>query len=511
MTGPRISSAETTGAVVAQPQRGTPSSPSRSSALRSGLVYTLVSAAPRAVAFALLPVFTRVLTPSQYGQLSIAISVTTVAAILFGLGLDTALFRNFFLLDQDLPARERFVSTTWTFLLIAPWAIALVLGAIFAPILDVGRVLSPDQLLLALLAAVISVGSVTVPMVVLRAENRFRDYIAVTATNMIVSTSLSLVFVVWIRGGVLAYLGSIVIGNAATLVVSFRLIPYSRPKPFDWVVLRDTLSLSLPLVPHFLALWALQLADRFLVGAILGTAAAGLYSVASNLSLPMFIIVIGFGQAFMPAYARASKAEDARDSLRLTIASQVAVMSALCLACAALVPAAIHFLTSSQYSSAAGLAPWLVLGYGFQGFYSIPMNGITLTHGNTKGVAVISWTGAATNIGLIVWLAPKYGLEAVAIASAVGYAALLIGVSLFAVYRKAGLPYPWPRIFIIVSAAIMGYIGCVETSGYTSFWDVAARLIWIAAATGVIAMVAVGSRSLPEVVRDLRSLASRSL
>ena len=207
-------------------------------------------------------------------------------------------------------------------------------------------------------------------------------------------------------------------------------------------MVRETLKLSLPIVPHFLLLWALQLADRFLVAVILGTTAAGLYSVASNLALPMFLIVLGFGQAFMPAYARAGKEKSTKVSLQNTIASQVAVMSALCLACAALAPPAIYLLTDRQYASAASLAPWIVLGYGFQGYYAIPMNGITLFHGNTKGLPVISGTGAAVNFGLIVWLAPIYGLEAVAIASAVGYAALLAGVCLFAIYRHARLSYP---------------------------------------------------------------------
>jgi O-antigen/teichoic acid export membrane protein len=480
-------------------------SSSRTSALRSGTVYTIASAAPRGIGFALLPVFTRVLGPSAYGQLSVALSLTTVAAILFALGFDVATFRNVIRLENDPPARAQFVRSTWTFLLVAPWVMALVCGAILVPILSASDVLSSGFLILALIGAAISVGAITVPMVVLRTENRFRHYMYMTASNVIVSTGLSLVLVVWIHGGVVGYLSSVIAGNFATLLVAFRVIPYSRPRPFDAAMVRDTLKLSLPIVPHFVSLWALQLADRFLVAALLGTAAAGLYSVASNLALPMFIIVLGFGQAFMPAYARAGKESDGKRSLHPTIAAQVAVMSILCLTCAALAPPAIRFLTESQYAPAAGLAPWIVLGYGFQGFYAIPMNGITLFHGNTKGLAIVSGTGAAINIGLIVWAAPIYGLEAVAIASAVGYAALLAGVCLFAVYRRARLTYPWPRIFAIVSLAALGYAGCVLTTGDTGVVDVVVRLAWIATATSIIGVIAVGSGNLPEIYRRLRT------
>jgi O-antigen/teichoic acid export membrane protein len=222
------------------------------------------------------------------------------------------------------------------------------------------------------------------------------------------------------------------------------------------------------------------------------------------------MIVLGFGQAFMPAYARAGKAKDPKQSLHPTIAAQVGVMSVLCLACAALAPPAIHFLTASQYGSAASLAPWLVLGYGFQGFYAIPMNGITLTHGNTKGLAVVSGAGAAVNIGLIVWSAPIYGLEAVAIASAIGYAALLCGVCIFAVYRRATLTYPWSRLLAIVSLAGFGYAACVITSGYTTALDIVIRLAWVVVATGLVGVVAVGSGNLPEIYRRLQALLGRA-
>ena len=479
------------------------------SMLRSGLIYTVASAAPRAVGFALLPVFTRVLSPSAYGQLSVALSVSSVAAILFALGFDFAVFRNVFLLENDPPARKRFVNSTWTFLLISPWVIAAACGAVLAPILGASNVLSSSRLILALVGAATAVAGTTVPMVIFRAENRLRDYIILTASNTFVSTGLSLVWVVWIHGGVFGYLLSVIAGNVVTLIVAFRTVPYARPKPFDLGMVRETLKLSLPIVPHFISLWALQLADRFLVATILGTAAAGLYSVASNLALPMFIIVLGFGQAFMPTYARAGKDDNSDASLRATIASQVAVMSALCLACSALAPPAIHFLADSRYSSAASLAPWIVLGYGFQGFYSIPMNGITLTHGRTRGLPIISGTGAATNIGLIVWLAPKYGLEAVAIASAIGYAALLAGVSLFAAYKRARLPYPWLRILATVSLALAGYAGCALSSGETSLLDVVIRLVWIVITTFMIGVVSIGTRNLRDQADRLRIIVRR--
>jgi O-antigen/teichoic acid export membrane protein len=464
--------------------------------LRSGAVYTITPVVSRGIGFLLLPVFTKILSPSDYGQLSVALSVTAVASLVFALGLDVAVFRGLFQLSDDPSERARFFRSIWTFLLVAPLLMALVAMVILTPLLGTGQVLSVGFLALSLAIAVVAVAGTTVPLAVLRAENRIRHYLLLTGSVAIISTVLTLVLVVWIRTGIVGWLVSLIVANLIGFGLAVRVVPYARPRPFDIPAVKKALRLSLPIVPHFTSLWALQLADRVLVAALLSTAAAGVYSLASNLALPMFMIVLGFGQAFMPEYARAGKEGESKTSLRQTIILQVAVVTALCVGCALLAPAAVVLLTNHRYASAATLVPWLVLGYGFLGLYAIPMNGLTLLHGRTQGVFIVSGIGAATNIGLIVGLAPVYGLEAVAIASSVGYGVLLICVLLFARYRRATLRYPWRRIGAILGLGMAGYVGGVLSASDTSLVDVVVRSLWGLAATVAIGVVAVGPKAL---------------
>lgn len=477
----------------------------RSSLLRSGAAYTVASAAPRAVGFLLLPLFTKVLSPADYGQLSVALSVNAVASIVFALGFDVAVFRGLFQLAHDPDARSRFMHSTWTFLMVAPMFMAIFCAAIGAPLLGSSKVLSAGRLALSLIAAALYVGSTIVPLTVLRAENRVREYMLLTAIVTLTTTCLTVSFVVWLHTGVTGWLSAIMIANAAGFVAATQIIPYRRPRGFDVGAVRGTLRLSLPVVPHFAALWALQLADRVLVASLLSLGAAGVYSLASNLALPMYMIVIGFGQAFMPDYAKAGQAGHKQDGLQRTMALQTAVVAALCTACALLGPAAVHVL-DGRYSSAAALVPWLVLGYGFLGLYAMPMNGLTLTHGRTKGLAIVSGLGAATNIGLIVGLAPAYGVEAVAIASAVGYGVLLACVLLFARYRRATLQYPWQTITAVLIVGAIGYAGGALSSGDASAMDVLVRVAWVIATTLAIGLVTIGraplSRLRPEEARS---------
>ena len=468
----------------------------RATLIRSGAVYTLASVIPRAIGFLLLPVFTRILSPADYGQLSVALSVNAVASIVFAFGFEIAVFRGLFQLGDDQAARTQFLRTTWTFLILAPLLMAAICAVVLAPILGSSHVLSASRLSLSLFGAAIYVAATTVPLVALRAADRVRQYLLLNAVIAATTTTLTLTLVVWVRIGIEGWLLAVIAGNAIGLAVAMRIIPYARPQPFDMGAVKKTLQLSLPIVPHVAALWTLQLADRVLVATLLSLGTAGVYSLASNLALPMYMIVIGFGQAFMPDYARAGQAGSSQEALRRTIALQVAVVAVLGVACALLGPLAVHLL-DRRYASAAALVPWLVLGYGFLGLYAIPMNGITLTHGRTNGLVLVSGAGATTNIGLIVGLGPVYGVEAVAIASAVGYGVLLVGVMLFARYRHATLQYPWRRISVALGVGLAGYAGGVLSSSNDIFAvNVAVRSTWIAVTAAAVGAVSLGPKAL---------------
>ena len=461
------------------------------SPLGLGITYSGATAIPRVVSLALLPVLTYALSPAEYGQISVALSAYTVATIIFALGLDFPVFRSMFLLSDDKPALDRFVGSVWTFLLGFPAAIAAGLSLVAAPLLWNSRVLSAPLFAISLFAAAAFVSATTVPLALLRAEERIRTYVVLTVGPALLSMALVVALVVGLRAGVIGWLAGVLTANLIAVALSFHLIPFARPQPFDATAVRAALRVSLPLLPHFSAMWGLQLADRILVAVLLSTASAGVYSLASNIALPLSVLVFGFGQGFMPSYARAARQSGNLDSLRSTIAIQIGVVAMLCSVFALLAPVAIHLLTDVRYAGAATLVPWLVVGYGFLGLYGIPMAGLTMTHGHTRGLALISLAGASVNIALILLLARTGGLEAVAIASAAGYAVLLGAVFIFAWLKHATVPYPWKRLTVVVLVAVAGYFAGVTTTGDSAPTDLLARGMWALLTVGLVGFAAV--------------------
>jgi O-antigen/teichoic acid export membrane protein len=454
----------------------------------SGVVYASTMAAQRAVSFLLLPLFTHVLLPSQYGQLSIALSANAVAVVIFAFGLELAVFRGAVHLSDDPEARNRFVRSVWTFLLVAPLLAGAAVTAVMAPFLWNRSVLGAGELGLAMLAAALNVSATTLPLVLLRVDRRLRDFVVLNAVATVTTVGLELLLVVALRAGVTGWLVALGIGSATTLVASMVIVPYRLPRPFDRALVRDTLRRSLPVMPHFAAMWSLQLADRVLLAALVTTASVGVYSLASNMATPLFVLLIGINQALMPAYARAGK-QGSTASLRSLIEMQVAVISILSIACALLAPVAIYVFLNVRYRPASDLTSWIVLGYAFVGLYSIPMNGVTLTHGRSQRIWVVSLSAAVVNLGLIYVLVPSSGLKAAAIASAAGYGVLLAGVLLYSTWTGTTIRYPWRSMCGVFIVGGVAYAGGVLTTGISDVLDIFLRLAWIVLAAGAMAAI----------------------
>jgi O-antigen/teichoic acid export membrane protein len=156
------------------------------------------------------------------------------------------------------------------------------------------------------------------------------------------------------------------------------------------------------------------------------------------------------------------------------------IVIALTLIGAMLGPPVVEILIDSSYHDAAGLVPWLVLGYGFFGVYFIPMNGATLAAGRRSFVWVASGAGVVVNLGLIVLLTPRHGIEAAAIASAAGYLCLLVLMSIWAHWRPNPVTYNWPAIGGAVALAAAVYVGGSLTEQDAVVADAAVQCGWLA-------------------------------
>lgn len=467
--------------------------------LKAAVAFSAATALSRALAFVLLPIMTRAVTPAEYGELSVTLTIAGVAATALGQGLDVGVVRNYFQLEGQPNERDRYVYSAWQYSLVTSFVGALLFCAIGAPIVAGSDILGPDSLSLAFIGAGLSAVTTTVPFAVLRASQRIRPFLIIGVGNALATSGATVLAVVVLDGGVMGWLAAIIGANALTLALAAVIVPYRRPRPFEWRYTKDALSLGLPMVPHYMSHWGLQVADRLVLATVVSATAVGVYSLAANMAIPAMVILTSVTQGFYPAYSRAGSSAEGRSELGNTVMLQIAIVAVVTLSGALLAPVAVDLLTPPSYAGAAELAAWIVLGYGFLGLYGIPMTLSSLTLGTTKGVWKVTVSATVINIAMVAYLVPEFGLTAAAVASAVGYGLLLIGVTIYAYRRGARVEIPRWRAGGILAACSLLYIATSLIVGSNSIPEATARGLVCSIATAGVAL------TFPEVRTYLRA------
>jgi O-antigen/teichoic acid export membrane protein len=447
--------------------------------LRSAIVFGVGNGLTPGIGFLLLPLYTRALTPSQYGPLSVLLAVSSAAAMLFTFGLDLGLFRSFFDLADDPVRQRRFLSSAWRFLIVAPLVGAIVLTAIGAPLVASFHHVSIADLFLALLAGALYAGATVVPLVVLRVNERLVGYLVLSGANAVATTVFILIAVVVLHLGITGWLGASAASNLVVLAASAVVLPWYRNEKFDWQLLQGPLKFGLTLVPHAFSLWAIMLADRIVLASLVSAHQLGLYSLAANIGVAIGFATGALNQSLLPRYAKAGLDDEDRRRLRGVITGQVALTTGIALTGALLGGTLVTILAAPSYGPAAPLIPWIALAQGLTGLYLIPMNGATMGARKSGFVWVVSGFAAATNVVLLLLVVPSHGILGAAVSYAATGLVLVLGISVYARSPRNPNSYDWRALLPVLAAAGISYAGAAITAPGTSIAAGVERLAWL--------------------------------
>jgi len=98
----------------------------------------------------------------------------------------------------------------------------------------------------------------------------------------------------------------------------------------------------------------------------------------------------------------------------------------------------VLLLMAPTYRGAAVIVPWIVCGYVFAGAYFVPANFLFVAE-RTALIPMVTVAAGALNVGLNLWLMPRYGVMAAAWTTLISYA-----VTLGLAWRAAQMVYPVP-------------------------------------------------------------------
>ena len=430
--------------------------------LRGSGAYALAVLFQRGIGFLLLPLYTRVLAPEEYGQLAVVLTISAGVSTLLSFGLETAMFRTYILLQDTPEQRRSFVNSVGLLAIVGPAVLATIAVVAFGDL--IARWLGVPWMAIALGigTAAITISTTVLPFALLRAQERLRAFLLLTGIQVIVNTTLTFLLVVVLGWGVIGWLLGSLVAIATTFVAGLGMLGHRWALTVERSYLVTTLAYGLPLLPHAAAHWGLSLSDRIVLGAFVGPADVGIYQLAYQFAIPVSALGIAMTRGTAPLYAHAARSATERAELGRVIVHHVLTIALLGTAMAILGPLLILLLMPVEYAGAADFVPWLALGTVLLGMYFVPMNMISILAGDTRYVWIATVAAAGVNITLNLLTVPRFGAAATAVNFAIGYAVLLVGV-LFFMYRlpeRAALD--WRRIGlglgIVAAVAICGIL-----------------------------------------------------
>jgi O-antigen/teichoic acid export membrane protein len=340
--------------------------------IRGTVAFAAGAVLQRAMVFLLLPFFTRILSPAEFGEIGVITALAAILGVVVSLGLETAIFRGF--KARSGAQADLFVNTVGGFALVVPITVAAIsipAAPALANVFDVPT----DALRLASIGAALTTSATLVPLTLLRAQERLSGYLQLTALQVLVTPVLTIVFVAVFGWGVFGWMLAFAVSSLVLLVRGLMIMRHRWSLAFDFSALRTALAFGVPLVPHALSHWGLSVSDRTILGASVAAPQVGAYYVAYLASLPVSLIAIALSQATQPMYAEATTVAG-RAGLGKIITVQAVLIIGLAAVVAALGPSIAVLLFPTDFAATAGLIPWLAAGAGLFGLYLIPMNAI---------------------------------------------------------------------------------------------------------------------------------------
>ena len=245
----------------------------------TGAAYTAASILSKVIAVALLPLYTRYLTPADYGAAEVIFAAVVSASIVVRLGTIEALLRFYYRDDED---PDRVIATSFAALFWVASSAALIALPFAGQISEALFPRSPAGLTRSLPDLVrISIGGLWVLtmfeylLTLFRLEERARAFFVTTILNVLVTIGLTVVLVVGQGEGARGLLlGSYASGGAfvlALIVVHWRRLSLRVDRP----LLRRLMRFGLPTMPAELSLYLLNFVDRIIIVRSAGLPAGG--------------------------------------------------------------------------------------------------------------------------------------------------------------------------------------------------------------------------------------------
>ncbi len=374
-------------------------------------VYAFGNVAQRAVIFFLLPLYTSILTKSEYGLVETIFVTSQILVFLMDIGMSRSVLRYYSRYQDDPQKLSNLIMTAMMVMLISSFIIISIgiLGREFFSELLYGASQYSTILVWTLIASFLNTILFWV-YILYRAKRQSSRYVLVSLVQLVALTSLTIYFVRYLKMGIL---GILYAQCVVYFLLSIVFLPASLNLKLDHIgfsfgLARQLFKFGFPLIFTMAGMLIMNSVDRYFLVQFRGLEDVAIYSLGVRIAAILAMLIVTPFQLAWGPYLYEKEEQDLRE-----LASRVFTYMVFVLALGGMVfllfsDELILFFSSSDYSDSQDVIPFMLISVALMGIYYWAGGLVTLVEKTWRLGFIILFAGLC-NIVLNYVLTPEFG------------------------------------------------------------------------------------------------------
>lgn len=394
-------------------------------------IYGISTMLGRFLNFILVPFYTNVFSPADYGVVILIYSYIALFNIIFVYGMDAAFLK--YSAFKDIGDEKDNFSTPFLSVLATSVLFCVTIVLLKTPIASYVELNSNLKYLITLssLILIFDANSV-ISFLKLRLERKAKLFSFIKIASILFNISLNVFLIVKLKWGIEA----IFISNLAASILSFLLLIPTLLKnfklSFHLVLFKRLLKFGLPYLPAGLGMMLVQVIDVPILEKLTDVKTVGIYKANYKLGIFMMLFVNMFQYAWQPFFLTNAKEENAKE-LFSKVLNYFTIVGSLMLVLLSLFISDIvqinffgYSIIGSKYWDGLYIVPVILLAYLFNGLYVVFSAGIYIEEKSIYA-PIVTGLGAITNVAANYILIPQLNIMGAATATLLSYIVMASG------------------------------------------------------------------------------------
>ena len=386
--------------------------------LKNTLIFSIGNFGSKIITFFLVPLYTNILTTSQYGTVDLMTVLTTVIAPIITLNISEAVMR--FLMDKS-DNKNDILNISIIFCILA-----FLISILFIPIFNIFSITSNYSLLLALYLFSFSIS--TILLCYIRGIEKLMNYSIINIIQTLVIASLNILFLVKFKLGVQGYIIAYSLAYIMSAILCIFIGKIYKEYKYNEVntkLLKNMIKYSTLLIPNALMWWIMNSLDRIMVTSMINVESNGIYAVSYKIPTILMTVTSVFNQAWMFSAVKEKDSVDKNEYTNkvLKYLSIIIIITASILI--VILKPLMKIYVGNDFYEAWKYVPPLLIGTVFLTLGTFLSNEYT-AHKDSAGFLKSSIIGATVNLILNFILINLIGVMGAAIATCISYLTVLI-------------------------------------------------------------------------------------